>query len=114
MPDSSGESSLKIGGIALATSLSASFNLFLLYFYLRRRIGSLGENELWQGLKRSLVAGALMGVILWWWRQIPFFSRGLGELLILICLSALSYFVAAAILRIPEAEALWKWIFKRK
>ena len=105
---------MKLGGIALATSLSAFFDLSLLYWYLRRRIGPLGETELLQGLKQCAIAGGGMGVVLWGGMQIPFLIQGWRGLFLLICTGGFSYFAVARFLHIPEAEALWRWICRKK
>lgn len=105
---------LRLGGIALATALSASFNLGSLLWVLRRKIGPLGGTELWQGLRQFLFAGCLMGIFLWGGIHLPLFAAGGKGLLILICLGGAAYFGIARLLQIPEAEALWRWIFKRR
>ena len=53
---------LKIGGLALASSLSATLNMALLYVFLRRRIGPLDERLLFVSFLKVLSAALLMGL----------------------------------------------------
>ena len=52
--------SLKIGGLALASSISATVNLGLLYYHLRKRIGPLDEARILSGFFKTLAAGVIM------------------------------------------------------
>lgn len=53
---------LRVGGLALATSISAWVNVFLLFRVLRRVIGSIGEIELIKRFFKFLFVGLIMGV----------------------------------------------------
>src|SRR3989338_1988720 len=55
---------LKLGGVALATSISASFNFICLYIFLRKKIGSLNTRELASSFLRVLSASIVMGAAL--------------------------------------------------
>ena len=55
--------SLKIGGLALASSISATVNLFLLYYFLRKKIGPLDERRLLGDFFKILMAGAVMVLV---------------------------------------------------
>ncbi|MEW6349016.1 MAG: murein biosynthesis integral membrane protein MurJ [Thermodesulfobacteriota bacterium] len=63
-------------GLALATSLSASANLLILFFMLRQRLGQFPSGELVDSLLRVCGASALMAVALFWAR--PFGNWTLG------------------------------------
>ena len=52
--------SLKIGGLALASSISATVNVFLLYYFLRKKIGPLDERRLLGTFFKILIAGSAM------------------------------------------------------
>lgn len=108
---------MKIGGIALATSVSSTFHFFYLYVLLKKRIGSFGGSELSRALCQYGGAGGLMalsllgalrfvserGTLLW----IPTFT------LVLVC-GGLSYFLFSLLLRVKEAHRLTRWIFKKR
>ncbi len=55
---------LKVGGLALATSLSSILNLCLLSHFLRKRIGDFGGREIMLSCLRILIASAIMGFLL--------------------------------------------------
>lgn len=69
---------LKHGGLALAASVAATFNLLALLWLLRRRLGRIGGRRLGASLWRVTVATALMaawcGLLLWRWPEVP--TRG--------------------------------------
>jgi len=54
--------SLKIGGLALASSISATVNVFALYYFLRKKTGPLDEQKILASFFRILASSAAMGV----------------------------------------------------
>lgn len=56
---------LKIGGLALATSISATINACALYVILTRRLGPDHKTRPWTSILRSSAAAALMGAAAW-------------------------------------------------
>ena len=58
------------GGLAFATTIAAFANMLLLFFVLRKRMGTMdGWNMFWTSLK-SLVASLVMAVVVWGWSQL--------------------------------------------
>lgn len=55
---------MKVGGLALATSISATFNFIALYILLRRRLGDFGTKDAADSLVRVASASVIMGIIL--------------------------------------------------
>jgi putative peptidoglycan lipid II flippase len=53
---------LKVGGLALATSIAATVNLIMLYMLLTRRIGDIGTKAILASVARVAVAAAIMAV----------------------------------------------------
>jgi len=53
---------LKISGLALASTISATVNAVILYRLLRRRLGPLGGREILEGLFKASIAAAVMGL----------------------------------------------------
>ncbi len=53
---------LKIGGLALATSIAATTNLVILYVLLRKKIGDVGTGAIAMSLIRICVSAVLMGI----------------------------------------------------
>jgi putative peptidoglycan lipid II flippase len=60
---------LYVGGLALATTISAAFNLAALIYILRQRVGSLGSRQIWASLQKILLASAVMGVVCYYTKQ---------------------------------------------
>lgn len=56
---------LRLGGVALAGSVAAAFNVAILYVLLRRRIGRLDTRHLSVSLARTTAAALAMGVVIW-------------------------------------------------
>ncbi len=56
--------SLKIGGLALASSLSATLNMMFLYRALRKKIGPLDEKKILKEFLKIIAASAGMGLVI--------------------------------------------------
>jgi len=110
---------LKIGGLALATSIAGIFNFFALFYILRKKIGPLDEKDLLAFLVKIIIASLFMGVVLFWIVSIPalmsIFNSGvivmkISALLLLIISGLVSYVFALLVLRVREIGNLLKWI----
>ncbi|MGI0014717.1 MAG: murein biosynthesis integral membrane protein MurJ, partial [Nitrososphaera sp.] len=100
--------SLGHGGLALATSVSSTFNFLTLLFILHRRIG-LPLREIFVSFGRNLLNSACMGLLLVWMaRRIDWIGSGrdvylLGALLILLIFLGIAMYVSLSFfLRSPE------------
>ncbi|MDD2366914.1 MAG: murein biosynthesis integral membrane protein MurJ [Desulfuromonadaceae bacterium] len=58
--------SLKHGGLALATTISAFFNMILLFWFLRRKIGAFGGFRIMTTASKSFAASLPMSVVVWY------------------------------------------------
>ncbi len=56
---------LKHGGLALATSISALFNILLLIYYLRKRLGLMGGRKILLSTLKLALSSTLMGIIIY-------------------------------------------------
>ncbi len=108
---------MKIGGIALATSISSTAHFLFLFFLLRRRIGPFGGGRLFRASLRFLGAGLLMAVCLSWIssnllkENAPFWGLAfLGT----ITSGAISYLLFSLLFRFEEAKQLIRWISKKE
>ena len=61
---------LKHGGLALATSIAAFFNVFLLIHFLRKRLGLMGGRKILASITKMTGSAAIMGIIVF------FLNRG--------------------------------------
>jgi putative peptidoglycan lipid II flippase len=107
---------LKIGGLALASSLSATVNMLLLYRALRGRIGALDEARILKAFLKMASAALLMGFAALFYNELvleaQLESRRLvqaASLLGGIFLSILVYFGFAFLLRVEETKRIFSW-----
>ncbi len=107
---------MKVGGLALATTIASCFDFIALYVLLRRRIGSFGGGVFWKGVCQFSFAGALMAAAL---LLMLHFSGGekhlsAGSLVLTVLFGTLCYFGFSLVLKIEESERLLRWVFRRK
>ncbi len=104
---------LKIGGLTLASSISATVNVALLYYFLRKKIGGFEEPRIIRSFFKIAAASVLMGATVFFYDRFVLQANlqaprlwqaaylGLG-----IILSILFYFGAAFLLKIEEMKKL--------
>jgi len=102
---------MRHGGLALATSLAAAFNVCTLYVILARRLGGNPAPDFFPSALRTAIASAIMGFFLVWARDLAEWSLGLTahNLLILavcICGGTILFSVAAYALGCAELRGL--------
>jgi putative peptidoglycan lipid II flippase len=102
---------LKVGGLALATSIAASVNFILLYFVLARRIGDFGTKTILCEFGKIFTAAGIMGVVAFLLKGyliVP--DKGtfiqLGGLIGTIGLSVLTYLVVGNLLKIEGLKKI--------
>ncbi len=106
---------LGIGGLALATSISATFTTVLLFISLRRKLGVLGLRKMVVTFVKILVASVVMGFI----AKMSFgFLVGnlFGEIMSLILsigAGAVVYFVIVSFMGIEDVEVILNSLRKR-
>lgn len=110
---------LKIGGIALATSISGTITFFVLFAILNKKIGGIMTKEVFSSLLRISISSLFMAVICYIISQnniilgsgifIRFINLGL-----IISLSVFSYLFFCHIFKVQEMRELRRWIFKKK
>ena len=103
---------LRNGGPALATSLSAVFDVVALTTIFRWKFGAIGMKEVGRSGWKFGAAAAVMGVVAWWLIHVPGFYSGsqtqrAGALLATIVVSAVTYFGTAFIMRVREIPEVW-------
>ena len=57
---------LNHGGLALATSISALFNVIALTYCLRKRLGLLGGRKIFRSMLKMSIAACFMGIIIYY------------------------------------------------
>jgi len=106
---------LKIGGLALATSVSATVNFVALYVLLEKRLGSLGTKEIAAYIVKVASASAVMALVI---KMILAKSSGSAGSVagLLSCIGAgiISFTACSYILGVGELRELILWISKRR
>ena len=104
---------LKIGGVALGSSLAAAFNFFLLYHFFVKRVGKID----WQDTKTQSLKVLLLSVIIgvvcrFLWNVLPY-HKYIKMSVVLV--NILSIFIAGGyVLGLRQVIYLRKWILKKK
>lgn len=105
---------LKVGGLALASSLSAGLNFSFLYVRLRKKIGAVFTPGLIFYFLKISAAGLIMAVFAkLFFKNTAFYlspALGLGATIVL---AALVYLGACLLLRAQTAGSLIRWIKKK-
>ncbi len=99
---------LKISGLALATSISGIFNFFVLFFFLRRKIGDFDGKRIFISFVKVFVSSLVMAIIIY----ISAFKMDL-HLLLIILIGIASYILAAFIFGVKEAREFLRWALRR-
>lgn len=111
---------LKVGGLALATSIAAICNFSMLFRMLQRRLGAFNKKEILRFLGKIITASLVMGGVCF------YMSNGLISSCWNTCLlnrifyllgitlsGMLVFFMMSIILKIDEMRKFLKWILKR-
>lgn len=108
------------GGLALAASISAAFNLGMLAVSLRRKIGRMDGRRIVLSLIRIVPSSAAMASIGWWVSRDPVWeSNGalfykLGLLSACLCGSIVLYLLLMWLLKSEELSFLWAAARRKK
>jgi len=111
---------LKIGGLALATSLAAVTNFVMLYVMLTRRIGDLGTAGIVSSFVRTCLAAVVMGLAILGMSRIFLPVAGVSGLKafaalgVMISISAVVYFISAYMAGVEGVKRLWALVLARR
>lgn len=103
-----------IGGLALATSISAIFCTALLFVSFRKKIGHFGMKQITTSFLKILVASLVMGIIakLSYNNLLNHISDNLS-LMVSIAIGALSYFIIIYFMKIEEVDSMIETVKRR-
>lgn len=105
---------LGIGGLALATSISAIFGTVLLYISLRNKIGSFDMKQLSTAFLKIVVASVVMGVSAKFFYDFSLPLLGFSvSLIAAIIVAVIVYFVLIFAMKIEDVEEIIKGIKKK-
>jgi putative peptidoglycan lipid II flippase len=110
---------MRHGGLALATSLAAAFNLVVLFAILIQRLGSFPSKVFALSIARMCIASAIMGIPLLYLRTLGEWPLGFTKLNVSMLASAilvglLTYGVAAYVLGCKEMHSMLEMLGIRK
>lgn len=104
---------LTFGGLALGYTISTFFELILLLWLLRRKMGGIGGRRVLSGVWRMVLASLITAVITWLsLRQFESISA-LWQLLIAGFAGTLTYLLASYLLGVTELRQLWSNLRRR-
>lgn len=104
---------LKLGGLALATSLSAACNFAMLYVRLRQKLGDFGTKLIVDLLWRAFLASCVMGIVIKA-LSIAFSQSTVIGLLISIVGGGIAFLAASFLFEIREVKDLAAWIIRKR
>jgi len=104
---------LKHGGLALALSLASALQLFMLIFFLKKRLGGIEGSVVIHSMVRSFISSLIMGICIYLLAFNVFsgileqktFNLALG-ILIIICAGLVIYIISAYVLGSKELVSL--------
>lgn len=112
---------LKAGGLALANSISGILNASMLFFMLKKRLGTLHEKSLLISLSKISIASFLMGIFAfrlngYLWSLFPSETAlySVLNLILSISCAVVFYLTACHILRVSELRELKAWALKKR
>lgn len=111
---------LKVGGLALATSIAASTNFVILYIILKKRIGDIGTSRIVSSFLKTVFASLIMGVFtvlfsLWVFKITgPSGIKAALGLLAIILTSGLVYIVSAYLVGLEGVRRMWEIVRAKK
>ena len=102
---------LKVGGLALASSLSAGFNFFFLYSTLTKRVGRIITKDLYIYFLKITSAGLLMAIfVMLFFNQLKFDLNPIFRLILTIVFGGIIYLGICLSLKAIKPSDLLKWI----
>lgn len=104
---------MRLGGLALATTISASFNLVNLYMILKKRIGDFGTKDILDSFFRVLAASIVMTVVLKI-MMAAYPKPHYKELCLYIIAGTVTFSISSYLFGVREVREFLVWISKRK
>lgn len=97
---------LKIGGLALATSISGIITFFFLFFILKARLAGFGGQKIFPAFLRMLAAAFCMAAVC-------FLVKGALNLGWVLLCGALSYIIFCFVFGVAELKEFTHWLIKK-
>lgn len=104
---------LKIGGVALGSSLAAALNFGLLYYFLTKRIGKIDWQDTRLQFLKILLLSIVMGITARILLDILLFDKYINMLVAVISLLVI-FLVGGYIIGLKQIRYLRRWVLKKK
>ena len=104
---------LKIGGVALGSSLAAGFNFCFLYYWFIKKIGKIDFQDTKKEFFKILLLSISMGVVARVLLNSLLFNKYINMLIVLILLLGI-FITIGYILKIKQINYFKQWILKKK
>ena len=101
------------GGLALGFTISSFFELVLLLWLLRKKMGGINGRRLFSGVWRMVLACLVMGVVTWLVLQQISSASVLWQLLAAAFVGGITYLLASMVLGVTELQQLWGSVRRR-
>jgi putative peptidoglycan lipid II flippase len=104
---------LSLGGLALGFTISSFFELVLLLWLLRKKMGGINGRQVFSGVWRMVLACLVMGVVTWLVLQQLSSASVLWQLLAAALAGGITYLLASMVLGVTELRQLWGSVRRR-
>lgn len=101
---------LKIGGIALSTSLSGIYTFLILFARLKKRLCDFDTRGIAVSFGRTLLASVCMGAVCYFVSRRCFLFNTFLNLGVSIGAGLASYIIFCLIFRVSQMQELWRWM----
>jgi putative peptidoglycan lipid II flippase len=106
---------MQVAGLALASSISAIVNFYLLYRILTKRIGFRFGLEFGKMIVKIFTASFVMSILAFWiWQRWAAPHPTFIKMCLIACLGSVMYAGLLRILRVRELQALVAWLQKKQ
>lgn len=106
---------LKVGGLALASSISATLNFLILLSVLKKRIGKIFDKEMSGHFLKISTCSIIMAIITYLsWHCFFFKFRPIFSVSTVILFSIFIYILNCFLFRVKEIEDLLKWLWIKR
>lgn len=104
---------LKIGGIALASSIAGTINYLVLYNILKRRLGGFNSHLSYSFFKVTVVS-VLTGLLAHWVWRMNFMFPEMIKLFLVSIVSLVFYIWLSCVFQVKQSQKIWEWISRKK
>lgn len=106
---------LKVGGLALASSISSIVNFFLLLHILQKKIGKLNRDRIKKSFGRIILAGLIMGLALnFIWQGLFLNWTEITRFYLALFLASIIFIASCLVLGVEELKGFITWVFGLK